>query len=91
LKKKTNYIGDFQEHINNSPDYINNVNSLLIELEEIIKDLDITQVSETEIHLFATLRSLSIVKGIIYPSEVEKYRINMSKKTNIPLHDNIAL
>ena len=92
-KKKEAYIGDFSEHISESGLYIEKANGYLEELEEIIKSESSVngELREADIHLFADLRSLSIVKGIIYPSMVEKYRQKMSEKSGIPLHDDIAI
>lgn len=48
------------------------------------------EVSEDDFHLFASLRSLSIVKGIDYPEAVEAYRQEMARKSGVPLHDALA-
>jgi len=47
--------------------------------------------SEDDIHLFASLRSLSIVRGIVYPPAVEAYRLKMAERTGVDLHDGIAV
>lgn len=92
-KKKTLYIGDFDYHIDNSDYYISSVNKLLIELDGLIKDdyaVD-GKLGESDIHLYAVLRSLSIVNGLKYPGKVEKYRQNMARLSKVPLHDSIAI
>jgi len=47
--------------------------------------------SEDDIHLFATLRSMSIVRGIEYPKAVQDYRVQMAELCGIDLHDHIAI
>lgn len=91
--KKTLYIGDFDEHMANSNHYIAEVNKLLIDLEDLIKDESAAdgELGESDIHLFTVLRSLSIVKGLEYPAKVENYRQNMARLSKVPLHDSIAI
>lgn len=48
-------------------------------------------VTEDDIHLFASLHSLSIVKGVQYPAKLNAYRKQMSKECNVPLLDAQAL
>lgn len=47
--------------------------------------------SEDDIHLFAMLRSLTIIKKLTLPEKIKNYLINMSKITNINLFDPIAV
>lgn len=94
-KKKEAYIGPFKDSLNNSQALINGVNEHLMELDKALKNHNYPDsnnyIIADDINLFATLRSLSIVKGIKYPAEVERYRQSMSKATKIPLHDNLAI
>jgi len=92
-KKKEAYIGSFTEHLDNSSQYILEVNDLLKDLEQIIKieHLVAEKPEEIDIHLFTTLRSLSIVKGLKYPKKVNNYRLYMSDYSGVPLHDEIAV
>jgi len=46
--------------------------------------------SEDDVPLFATARTLSIVRGIVYRPAVEAYRVRMAGRTNIDLHDAIT-
>lgn len=43
-----------------------------------------------DIHLFAALHSLSVIKGVIYPPEVERYRQTMARLSGVPLMDDYA-
>jgi glutaredoxin 2 len=93
ITKKESSLGSFAEHRVKSTDYKREVNRLLVSLENVIHAPDSVhkELSEDDIHLFATLRSLSIVKGLEYPQKVEAYRQTMAKKSAIPLHDAIAI
>ena len=92
-KKKQAYIGDFEQHLENSEKYIERANRKLKELNNIIiSDNSVNnKLSLDDINLFALLRSLSIVKNLEYPEKIDVYRKNMVNKTSIELHDNIAI
>ncbi|MET0155711.1 MAG: glutaredoxin 2 [Rickettsiales bacterium] len=93
INKKTTYIGDFDENLRRSPDYIDQANGWLRELDAYLaekKDTE-TSLSYDDVHLFAALRSLSIVKGLRYLPHVEEYRQRLARASNVPLHDSIAL
>jgi glutaredoxin 2 len=91
--KKEDMIGSFDEHLANSDALIVQANNHLQILEPLIQsDKGVHgHLTEDDIHLFASLRSLSIVKGLVYPTKVEAYRQYMSESAMIPLHDSIAL
>lgn len=57
-----------------------------------MQSLDVVngELSTDDIHLFAHLRALSIVAGVIYPQAVDAYRKRMSAKMGVALHDEIA-
>lgn len=92
IKKKEAVIGSFAEHLKNTPELLNKINADLIKLEPLLQSEHACngQLSVDDIHLFAMLRCLSIVKGINYPARVDAYRRNMSVQADIPLYDNIA-
>lgn len=92
-RNKERMLGSFEAHLAASPDYIASLNRHLLELEPLIQSPDAVngELSEDDIHLFATLRSMSIVQGIIYPPAVEAYRVRMSERSGINLHDPIAI
>jgi glutaredoxin 2 len=93
IKKKEAYIGDFAEHLANSDDLKAQANGSLQKLEPLLthKYAADNNLSELDIHLFANLRSLSIVTDLNYPAKVEAYRQNMAKLTNISLHDDLSI
>ncbi|MCH5517089.1 hypothetical protein ABEH63_16340 [Pseudomonas syringae] len=76
-----------------SANYIATLNRHLLALEPIIQSPDAVngELSEDDVHLFATLRSMSIVRGIVYPPAVQAYRLRMAERTGIDLHDHIAI
>ena len=92
-EKKEAMIGSFAENLAQSESLIAQANAHLKELAPMIRSGDAVNgtLSEDDIHLFATLRSLSAVRGIIYPDEVEAYRQNMATRSRIPLHDDMTI
>lgn len=91
-KKKEVMIGSFEDNLKSSSDLIKITNQHLEDLEILIKsDKAVNgEFSEDDIHLFAALRSLSIVKGLKFPNRVKIYMDNMAKACDIPLHFNLA-
>ena len=47
--------------------------------------------SISDFHLFAFLRSLSIVKDLAFPEKIKYYSQQISKSSSVPLHHSIAL
>jgi glutaredoxin 2 len=92
-RNKEAMLGSFKDHLAASADYIATLNRQLLALEPMIQSPDAVngELSEDDVHLFATLRSLSIVRGITYPPAVEAYRVRMAERTGIDLHDHIAV
>ncbi len=92
-QKKEQGIGGFDQLMKESAAYIEQANRHLKELEPLIQSAEAVngELSEDDIHLFPTLRSLSIVKGLIYPPKVDAYRKAMAVRSNVPLHDDIAI
>lgn len=91
--KKERMIGSFEENLNESDELIAKANKHLEALSLLIISNNAVNgdLSEDDIHLFTSLRSLSVVKGINYPKNVMEYMKEMSERTNIPLHLDIAL
>lgn len=91
-QKKEAIIGPFSERLAESKSLIEAANADLARLDPHIQSADAVngELSTDDIHLFAHLRALSIVRGVTYPYAVEAYRKRMSMKMGVPLHDNIA-
>ena len=96
-KKKEAMTGPFSEALKNTESLKKEMASHLNELEELLKrspgrpEFWGEGLSENDFHLFAALRSLSIVKSMAFPAALERYAQNMAKKTRISLHRSIAL
>lgn len=92
-KKKGDMIGSFEDNLAQSEELIARANSHLKALDELIMSPHAVNgsLSEDDINLFPTLRSLSIVKGIEFPENVLNYIKTVAKNSEIPLHLDIAL
>jgi len=92
-RKKEDYVGPFSEHLANTAQLKEAAEKHLELLADIIESPDGVngKLSEDDIHLYANLRSLSIVKDLKYPQKVEQYRQSMAQQSGVPLHDDIAL
>ena len=91
-RNKQAIVGNFKDRLAESGGYIATLNAHLLSLEGLIQSADAVNgtLSEDDIHLFATLRALSIVRGIVYPPAVDAYRLRMAERTGVPLHDSVA-
>ncbi len=90
--KKEAMIGRFADALAESAALIAKAEEHMQALEPMIQSERAVHgvLSEDDIHLFAVLRSLSIVKGVCYPAGVEAYRRQMSELSAVPLHDALA-
>ncbi len=91
-EKKEAMIGPFEEALARSVELKEQANEHLTQLVPLIRSSDAVNgtLSEDDFHLFAALRSLSIVKGLEYPEAVNDYRKRMAERSGVPLHDRIA-
>ena len=92
-KKKEAYVGSFFELLKKK-DKISQMQEALKELDSLLKEGQKTffnSLSVNDFHLFAFLRSLSVVKGLKFPKKVKKYMDGLSKASKVPLHDRLAL
>lgn len=93
-KKKENYIGPFKEALNDTESLIEEMEEELERLESFFsqkQDFFKESLSINDFHLFAFLRSLSIVKGLVFPPKVRHYSRKISAKSKIPLHHSLAV
>lgn len=92
-RNKEVIIGRFKDRLAESSDYIAILNAHLSALPDLIVSPDAVNgaLSQDDVNLFATLRAMSIVRGIIYPPAVESYRIQMAELTGVSLHDGFAV
>ncbi len=91
-KKKESMIGSFEENLAISAELIKQAEFSLDKLEKLIEAKgDKGEFTEDDIHLFAALRSLTIVKGLKFPEKVAEYTDKLSKSSKIPLHWDLAI
>ncbi len=92
-RKKEGSIGAFAVSMAQSAELIAQATAHLEKLEQLIVSPDAVNgvLSEDDFHLFAVLRSISIVRGVAYPPRVEAYRTAMAVRSAVPLHDDISL
>lgn len=92
-QKKQQNVGNFDTLLSESAKYIAMANAHLRQLDALLENEASanTDLSEDDMHVFATLRSLSCVKGLEYPDKLAAYRFSMSERSNIPLHDAVAI
>lgn len=92
-EKKEESIGSFEKHLENSAEYIKQSEADLQKLATLIVSKGAVNgaASEDDIHLFAALRSQTIVKGLRFPHKVSEYLENMSALTYVPLYFSIAI
>ncbi len=87
-KKKSQNIGSFKDAFENSAQYVSEVVSYLDSLKTILPEVispEISKPSYNDILLFPVLRTISHVKGLLFPSEVYDYMERISQETCIPL------
>jgi len=91
-RNKEAIIGPFADRLAETDALVASMDERLAALAGLIRSADAVNgtVSEDDIQLFATLRALSIVRGITYPAAVENYRHAMAARTRVDLHDAIA-
>lgn len=93
-KKKEAYIGSFQDCLKESQLLIEEMEKELLVLESFFKGKQkffLENLSLNDFHLFAFLRSLSVVQGLSFPPKTKFYMEELSKNSLIPLHFSIAL
>lgn len=92
--KKENYIGSFSDLLSQTETLLQDINKELQILESYFKK-DQTffkaTLSINDFHIFAFLRSLSLVKNCNFPKRIKAYSTNLAQLSKIPLHHSIAL
>ncbi|NHN87522.1 glutaredoxin 2 [Acetobacter conturbans] len=92
VRKKEPSCGQFATLLEDGSDFVAALNTHLQTLAPLIRSVEAVNgtLSTDDIHLFATLHSMSIIKGVIYPPEVEHYRQTMARLSRVPLMDEHA-
>ncbi|WP_413722630.1 glutaredoxin 2 [Sodalis sp. RH24] len=92
IRKKEAASGSFEELLAHTPGLVKKVSQQLRELEPLIQQSNACngELSDDDFHLFARLRSLTIVAGLEWPTRVAEYRDNMAKQTQVNLLTSVA-
>jgi len=92
-RNKEAIVGPFNKLLASTPDLLAQIHAALASLAPSIQAPEAMNgtLSQDDIHLFAALRALSIVRDVRYPPAVEAYRQTMSRLTGVPLHDDVAM
>ncbi|MBR0558854.1 glutaredoxin 2 [Neokomagataea anthophila] len=93
IRRKERAEHPFGIILDNSTDDIQHINQKLLELAPLIQSPSAVNgtLSYDDLHLFAQLRSLSLIRGIHYPVEVDAYRHTMSERARVPLLEVFAV
>jgi glutaredoxin 2 len=85
---------EYQKAFDKTPQHLGNANEALKELEPLIHSAEYCSeqgLSYDDIDLFARLRSITIIKGIVLPPKVAAYMDYFAKTADIPLYTGLAL
>ncbi|QEH95307.1 glutaredoxin 2 [Gluconobacter thailandicus] len=93
IRRKEESTGPFWEILADGSKEIAELNALLEKLAPLIQSPEAVNgtLSTDDIHLFAQLHSMSLIKGLRYPLEVEAYRQVMSEKSGVSLLNMFAV
>lgn len=93
VNKKEAVFGPFPRLLEQSGIMVNEMNAQLEVLELLFtqQERETKHFSLTDIRLFPLLRSLSIVKGIQWPPQIDAWRREMSLRSQVNLNNDIAI
>ncbi|HEH9770732.1 TPA: GrxB family glutaredoxin [Pasteurella multocida] len=92
-QKKTDYVGDFTQHFNNTPTYLARLTQDLEKLSALVMgETSLNQhLSFEDILVFPLLRNLTCVKGLRFPARLEKYIKRLSELSKVELYTSQAI
>lgn len=93
IRRKEESTGPFWEILADSSKEIAELNAQLEDLASLIRSPEAVNgtLSTDDIHLFAQLHSMSLIRGLRYPLQVEAYRQAMSERSGVSLLDMFAV
>lgn len=93
VQRMTGKVGDLDKLLDLTPHFITQLNKALTFLDSLILSPEAVngELSEDDFHLFASLRSLTLVKGLEFPEKVDAYVHTMAKKSGVALLDDMVL
>lgn len=92
-KKKTEFIGDFQQNLDETATYLVRLHQDLENLVPLIKSASALNgsLSLEDIIVFPMLRNLSCVRDVQFPPEIVAYLENMSEQSGVALYFDKAI
>ena len=93
-KKKEDSIGSFEKHLSDTEALVAKADAHLLELDKIITENQSFfsgKPSINDIHLYPTLRCLSVSKDVTFPINVLDYMEEQEELTKVPLHLDISI
>ncbi|MFT8636157.1 glutaredoxin 2 [Novacetimonas hansenii] len=92
IRGKEKMVGPFGALLDDSAGMVTQVDVRLRALVPLVRAPHAVngELSSDDIHLFALLRSLTIVAGLSWPAEVAQYCRTMSQACGVPLFDTIS-
>lgn len=93
IRRKEPSVGSFSALLEEKTDELTQLNAMLKELVPLIRSPEAVngELSTDDIHLYAHLHSMSLIRGVVYPAEVEAYRQAMAARSGVGLFDDIAV
>ncbi|TNH07888.1 glutaredoxin 2 [Testudinibacter sp. TR-2022] len=93
IQRMTNWVGDLDQLLADTPLYLQQLQPHLDTLATLIQSQSAVNgtLSEDDIHLFPTLRSLTIVKDLALPEKVRAYVETMAQRSKVELLYAIAI
>lgn len=92
-KKKTEYVGDFQQNLDETATYLVRLHQDLETLVPLIKSSQALkgELSFEDIIVFPMLRNLTCVRDVQFPAEIVAYLENMSAQSGVALYFDKAV
>jgi len=93
VNKKETVFGPLPDLLEQTATMVSEINAKLEILELLLsqQERDTGHFSLSDIRLFPLLRSLSIVKGIHWPPQIDAWRKEMAARSQVNLNDDIAI
>ncbi|KAE9531079.1 glutaredoxin 2 [Testudinibacter aquarius] len=93
IARMTNWVGDLDQLLADTPLYLQQLQPHLETLATLIQSESAANgtMSEDDIHLFPTLRSLTIVKDLAWPEKVRAYVETMAQQSKVELLHTMAI
>lgn len=93
IKKKELSIGPFKDNLAQTKELIEMAHVHLQGLENLIQGEKFfwNEFTEDDLHVFASLRCLTVVKDLKLPKKLDQYMNSLSEAGEVPLHWGVAI